>query len=192
MLKTVLLASAMLVSAPAFAQDQSTTGTSPTTSSGSMTPAQDATTAPQQQSPTTAPADTTTAQPAQDATVADQSATPPAADPNTATQSAPAEQAQASPAPASPAASPADQVASVVNTEFPSYDKNSDGNLDKTEFGSWMVALKTASDPSTKATDPATTKWVDGAFASADSDKSKAVSKDELTSYLSGAAAKGD
>lgn len=79
----------------------------------------------------------------------------------------------------------ASQIAQVVNTEFPSYDKNADSNLDKAEFGAWMVALKTASDPSTKAADPATQTWIAGAFASADTDKSAVVSKDELTKYLS-------
>ena len=73
----------------------------------------------------------------------------------------------------------------MINSEFPSYDKNADGNLDKAEFGTWMVALKTASDPSTKPGDPATQTWVNGAFASADTDKSNVVTKEELTTYLS-------
>ena len=48
-----------------------------------------------------------------------------------------------------------------------------------------MIALKKASDPSTKDTDPATKTWANGAFASADTDKSKKVTKEELTKYLS-------
>jgi hypothetical protein len=114
--------------------------------------------------------------------------TPAPADP-----AAPAPSAQAAtPAPAAPAtasAQPApaaggDQVAAVVTKEFPTYDKNSDGSLSKGEFSAWMLALKSASDPSVKATDPATKTWMTQAFAQADSDKSKSVSKDELTNFL--------
>ena len=72
----------------------------------------------------------------------------------------------------------------MVNTEFPTYDKNSDGNLSKTEFASWMTALK-AADPNAKKDAAADKKWNDAAFAQADSDKSKSVSKDELTGFLS-------
>lgn len=78
-----------------------------------------------------------------------------------------------------------DQVAQVVNTEFPTYDKNSDGKLSAAEFGDWMVALKTKTDPATKPGAPETKKWVAAAFAQADTDKSKSLSKPELTSFLS-------
>ncbi|WP_242137452.1 EF-hand domain-containing protein [Sphingomonas sp. TREG-RG-20F-R18-01] len=80
------------------------------------------------------------------------------------------------------------QVADVVGTEFPTYDKDHDGALSAREFGAWMVALKTASDPSTKATAPATKSWIAQAFAQADTDKNKKVSKGELTTFLSAAA----
>lgn len=150
MLKTVLLASAMIISMPALAQDMKT----------------------QQQTPQT-PVPTEQVTPATDDAVPTQAPTT-------------AQQAQATPA--APATGPA-QIAEVVNSEFPSYDKNSDGNLDKTEFASWMIALKTASDPTTKPGDPATQAWVNGAFATADADKSALVSKDELTAYLSKSAA---
>jgi Ca2+-binding EF-hand superfamily protein len=102
----------------------------------------------------------------------------------------PAPNAQAAnPAPADQATAAAqpsggDQVAAVVTKEFPTYDKNSDGTLSKTEFSAWMLALKSASDPSTKADDPKTKTWMTQAFAQADSDKSKSVSKDELTNFL--------
>ncbi len=72
-----------------------------------------------------------------------------------------------------------------MNTEFPSYDKDSNGALSETEFASWMVALKTASDPTTKAESAEVKKWIGQAFASADADKSKSVSKTELTGFLS-------
>lgn len=95
---------------------------------------------------------------------------------------APAESAQPQAAAAQPTT-----VADVVTTEFPTYDKNGDGSLSAAEFGAWMVALKTASDPSTKATAPATKTWVTQAFAQADGDKNKKISKGELTTFLSAA-----
>ena len=93
--------------------------------------------------------------------------------------------AQSAPAAAeATAASKADQVASVVDSEFATYDKDANGQLSTTEFGAWMVALKTASDPATKADSKATKTWVGQAFASADKDKSKSVTKEELTGFL--------
>lgn len=77
------------------------------------------------------------------------------------------------------------QIAQVVDTQFPTYDKDGDGKLNKTEFAQWMVALKSQTDPSTKADAPATKKWVGTAFAQADTDKDKEVSKTELTGFLS-------
>ena len=77
------------------------------------------------------------------------------------------------------------QIAQVVDTQFPTYDKDGDGKLNKAEFGQWMVALKSQTDPSTKAEAPATKKWVGTAFAQADTDKDKTVSKTELTGFLS-------
>lgn len=77
------------------------------------------------------------------------------------------------------------QIAQVVDTQFPTYDKDGDGKLNKAEFAQWMVALKSQTDPSTKAEAPATKKWVGSAFAQADTDKDKTVSKTELTGFLS-------
>lgn len=77
------------------------------------------------------------------------------------------------------------QVAQIVDSEFPNYDRNADGKLDKTEFSAWMVALKSKSDPATKAEAPTTVAWVGQAFKQADADKSAGVSKPELTSFLS-------
>ncbi len=76
------------------------------------------------------------------------------------------------------------QVAQVVDAEFPGYDKNGDNLLSTSEFGAWMVALKTQSDPTTVAATPETRKWVDGAFAQADADKNKMLTKTELTRFL--------
>lgn len=193
MFKTAMLVSALAISAPSLAQDMpASQETPPTTqtppvSTPDPVPPTDPAAAPEAQAPTTAGR-----VPVDDAAVIPQDipGAPVTAPAETAT--APAEQTPATPAetaaaptdPATPVTG-ASQIAAVVDTEFPTYDKNADSNLDKSEFGAWMVALKTASDPATKATDPATVKWVDGAFASADTDKSTAVSKAELTAYLS-------
>lgn len=99
------------------------------------------------------------------------SATAPVAD---ATQSATAEPATG-----------ADQVATVVQTEFPTYDANKDGKLEKTEFASWMVKLKQASDPKATASSAETKSWVNAAFAQADKDKSQSVTQPELVGFLS-------
>jgi len=84
-----------------------------------------------------------------------------------------------------------DAVASIVDTEFPAYDQNHDGQLDKAEFSRWMVALKDQELKATgKSLPPAeVTAWADGAFVTADTDKSATISKPELIAYLSGAAA---
>lgn len=163
MLKYALLAGVMTVSSPALAQQ--TTNTAPTQATTQ--------TAPQTQAPAGSPV--TDAQPA--ATPMD-SATAAAA-PADATQTAAAQPAATQPA------TGADQVASVVETEFPTYDANKDGKLEKAEFASWMVKLKQASDPKATATDAKTKSWVNSAFAQADKDKSKSVSKPELIGFLS-------
>lgn len=154
MLKYALLGAAMAMTAPAFAQ------TAPTTSPEAAMPAQTA--------PTTAGA---------------MPQTSPAPVPADAMQQAPA----ATSAPAETAAQPAagaDQVASVVDSQFGTYDKDANGKLSATEFGAWMVALKSQSDPATDANSPATRKWNQAAFAQADTDKSQSLSKAEVTGFL--------
>lgn len=123
---------------------------------------------------------------AQQATSPDQGTTPAA--PQAAQPAAPAQPQAATPA---APANPANTVASIVDSEFPAYDANSDGQLDKSEFSRWMLALKDQEMKATGKTLPAeqVTAWADGAFTSADSDKSTTVSKPELISYLSGGAA---
>jgi len=180
MLKHVLLASAFVISTPVLAQNQPQTAT----------PQPDTNAAPAQ--PQTAPAPQTMSAPTTAAP-----ATPPApatadAQPQTAPEpTAPAPSAQAAnPAPADSAtaaatpANPGAQVADVVNGEFGTYDKNKNGSLSKTEFGAWMTALRTKADPSVKD-DAANKSWVAQAFTQADTDKSKTISKDELTNFLS-------
>ncbi|MFC3440960.1 EF-hand domain-containing protein [Sphingobium rhizovicinum] len=91
--------------------------------------------------------------------------------------------------PAAPA-NPATTVASIVDSEFPAYDANSDGQLDQSEFSRWMVALKTQEMKATGSQLPQdqVMAWANGAFSTADKDKSANISKPELISYLSGGA----
>ncbi len=156
MIKTIFLASAVLMSAPALAQDAA--------------PAQ--TTAPTAQTAPQAPA-TIAADPATDAT---QTALVTQPDPATQTAQTTAEAGQ-----------PVDgtQIAQIVEAEFPKYDKDGKGQLNEKQFGEWMVALRSASEPGASADKPEVKAWVKQAFAQADKDKSKAVSKAELTSFLS-------
>ena len=87
---------------------------------------------------------------------------------------------------ASTAGQPAggDQVTTIINAEFATYDKDANGTLEKAEFAAWMDALKAkAPDGAGK---PSDTKWNEAAFAQADKDKSTSVTKDELTGFLRG------
>jgi hypothetical protein len=100
-----------------------------------------------------------------------------------------APQAATPTAPAAPA-NPATAVASIVDSEFPAYDANKDGQLDQSEFSRWMVALKTQEMKATGSQLPTdqVMAWANGAFTTADKDKSISISKPELISYLSGGA----
>ncbi len=102
----------------------------------------------------------------------------PAAQPDPATQTAQATAEAGQPA-------SGDQIAQIVEAEFPKYDKDGKGQLTESQFGEWMVALRSASEPGASADKPEVKAWVKQAFAQADKDKSKAVSKAELTSFLS-------
>jgi hypothetical protein len=76
---------------------------------------------------------------------------------------------------------PAEQVAAAVDREFAGYDTDADGKLDEAEFGRWMVALKAQTDPATDAEAPATKSWNKAAFAHADTDRSRTLTKAEVT-----------
>jgi Ca2+-binding EF-hand superfamily protein len=122
---------------------------------------------------------------------ADPMAAPPAPDAPAATEQAPAttQPAPAEPSAAAPAAEPREaQVAKLVDTEFPTYDANKNGDLDQPEFTKWVLALRDAApDASAKAMDEAAkAKWAKDAFAAADADKSKKVSKAEMNKFLLG------
>ena len=100
---------------------------------------------------------------------------------------APAAPSAAMPAQPATQPAPATSVASIVDSEFPAYDANSDGQLDQSEFSRWMVTLKSQEMKATGQQLPAdqVTAWANGAFTSADADKSMMVSKAELITYLS-------
>jgi hypothetical protein len=80
-----------------------------------------------------------------------------------------------------PAAAPAPtSIEQIVSTDFPTYDADKSGDLNKSEFSAWMVAAKAQSGAA--APDK---QWLTDAFAKADADKSKTVSAAELTTFLS-------
>lgn len=102
--------------------------------------------------------------------------TTPPADPSTP----PAGKATSEPGAATP-----DQVAEIVNREFPAYDADSTQELNETEFATWMKKLRTATDPTVDPESEQVKSWIGQAFAAADADKSGGVSKEELTGFLS-------
>ena len=202
MLKYILLATTMTIAAPAVAQDAKT-GDKPAATQQTTPPASDQTAttddsaAPAQAAPVSpdpAPA-TQTAQPTpepsegQPAQTAQQPvpAQPGTAPVQSAQQPTPAQPAQqpteTAQQPAQGAATSSTQIAQVVSTEFKSYDKDANGGLNQSEFSTWMAALRKASDPNFKD-GPDAVKWSTQAFAQADTDKNKAISQAELTTFL--------
>lgn len=205
MLKTVLLATSMLVAAPAFAQE---------------TPAPEAMQSQPQTPPATEPAPATTDDAAPGTQGSGTVEEAPAATPAPATEAAqptptaPADAEPAAPAPAQPATTPAqpdaaatpgpattgttgagtaaaaqpaatqDQVAQAVSRDFATYDKDGNGMLSDVEFGAWMSALRKTSEPAFVPGSAEANTWLGQAFASADADKSKSVNQAELTTFL--------
>lgn len=82
------------------------------------------------------------------------------------------------------AASQPSDPATILKTEFPSYDKDANGNLSKDEFSTWLIALKKAAPQQTPLTDAQRNEWLGKAFVDADADKNTSVSLAELTTYL--------
>ncbi|MBB5986207.1 EF-hand domain-containing protein [Sphingobium lignivorans] len=94
-------------------------------------------------------------------------------------------------APAQTAEAPAEgkpQVVAFVDQQFPQADADGDGSLSPTEFEPWIKALKTAELQSSGGTvdEAEVTTYASNAFATADADGNKLVSKDELTQFLQG------
>ena len=92
--------------------------------------------------------------------------------------------AAAQSAPSSAAATPT-QIAQIVDTEFPTYDADANGDLNEAEFSTWMKKLRAATEPSVDPESADVKTWIGQAFAAADADKSGAVNKTELTGFLS-------
>ncbi|MBW8295769.1 MAG: calcium-binding protein [Sphingopyxis sp.] len=92
--------------------------------------------------------------------------------------------ATAQSAPSSAAATPT-QIAQIVDTEFPTYDADADGDLNEAEFSAWMKKLRAATEPGVDPESADVKTWIGQAFAAADVDKSGAVNKTELTGFLS-------
>lgn len=97
----------------------------------------------------------------------------------------------ATPAPeATAAVTQESQVTALVETEFPSYDADKTGELSRSEFSTWVLALQAKASEvdvnAKKMDDAAKAKWAKDAFASADTDKSKKISKAEVVKFLLG------
>lgn len=90
---------------------------------------------------------------------------------------------------AAPATQPATptQIAQLVDQEFPKYAAGGE-TLTQAQFGAWMTELRSASEPSVTAESPEMKSWVGQAFAQADTDKSKSVSRTELKQFLTASA----
>ena len=149
MIKSILLAGAVMISAPVLAQEAPAQETTPPAQEQTAPPAaeQPADAAPPAEAPTAAEQPAETAQQPQEATPAEQPA-------QTAQQPAPAQQ------PSQPGQQPANatQIAAVIDQGFPTYDKDADGSLKAEEFSSWMVALRSpASRPSPASRRPTRT-----------------------------------
>lgn len=165
MIKSILLASAVVISAPAFAQDAPVQDTTPPVET--QTPPPVDTTEP---APTDAPAGDAT-EPAPEPAPSPTPSPAPAPEPQTAQQSGqqPANAAQ---------------IATIVDQGFPTYDKDADGNLKAEEFGAWMVALRSATEPAFTGQSAADREWIGKALAMADADKSGSINRDELKGFL--------
>lgn len=163
MLKQALLIGAAAISFPALAQN------TPPADTAAPPPTEQADPSASQPAPTPAdPAPTDTAAPAP-------------TEPNT-TPGAPA---AAQPAPSSSAAATPAQIAQIVNTEFPTYDSDKNGDLNQGEFAAWMKKLRAATEPTIDTESEQVKTWIGQAWTVADADKSGAISKEELTGFLS-------
>src|SRR3546814_20397889 len=77
------------------------------------------------------------------------------------------------------------QVAQIVNQEFPTYDADTSGDLNQTEFATWMTRLRTATDPTVDPQSEQVKSLLGHDFDAADAETSGAVRKEELTGFLS-------
>ncbi|MGN7999163.1 hypothetical protein [Sphingomonas sp. 22176] len=96
-------------------------------------------------------------------------------------------EAPGSPPPAVEAAQPTprpDPAKLPIETQFARYDANGDGALDKAEYGSWLVALRTAKDADFKPETPEAKAWIDRSFIGADTNRDDKISREEWVRFL--------
>jgi hypothetical protein len=86
----------------------------------------------------------------------------------------------APPPTAAEAPSPAAALEEKITADFPKYDKDNSGELNKSEFSTWISEAKTSAGG--EAPDK---KSLGDAFLKADTDSNKTVSAKELASFLS-------
>ncbi len=162
LLATSALALGLAVSAPVVAQDSAALSTaSPATSAPSTA------TDPAPMTSGDATGSASTAAPAAGATAAQQ----PSAD-----------------AGAAATANSSAQISAVIEAGFPKYDADGSGDLSQAEFKQWVSDLKTQEmAASGQALDAAQAdQYASRALRVADADGNKAVTRDELTSFLGG------
>lgn len=184
MLKSILFAGAAMIAMPAIAQ---------TTTAPAPDPMADPapTTAPVPTDPiSTEPITTEPLAPASTAPLPEQ------ADPVTSATEQTAPVTPTEPAPTAPAEAAAQgtaatptQVAQIVDKEFPAYDKDATSDLNEAEFAAWMKTLRKSTEPALDTESAEVATWIGQAFAAADKDSSKTVTKIELTGFLTQAPA---
>ena len=82
---------------------------------------------------------------------------------------------------APPSAAPAPNVAEKVSADWSKYDMGAKGHLTKGELSRWLGDLRASNgEPAPDAS------WLDAAFTQTDGNKDKKISKEELTTSLSG------
>jgi hypothetical protein len=115
-------------------------------------------------------------------------AAPSAAQPGAIDPAAPAQPGSTAADPAASTGAAASPVAAVIDSQFPTYDKDKSGTLSGPEFKQWIADLKAQEMTSEgKPADPAVAKqYAATAWKAADKNKDGKVSKDELTAFLSG------
>jgi hypothetical protein len=115
-------------------------------------------------------------------------AAPSAAQPGAVDPAAPAQPGSTAADPAASTGAAASPVAAVIDSQFPTYDKDKSGTLSGPEFKQWIADLKAQEMTSEgKPADPAVAKqYAATAWKAADKNKDGTVSKDELTAFLSG------
>lgn len=162
LLTTSALALGLAVSAPAMAQDTASPATAAPMTETAPAPAGEAMTAPSSASP--------------------------AADASAAQQPSAAAPAQSADAGAAASSNSSAQISAVIEAGFPKYDADGSGDLSQAEFKQWVSDLKTQEmAASGQALDAAQAdQYASRALRVADADGNKAVTRDELTSFLGG------